>query len=406
MSAIEQAVARLEALVSPIGRELLGRLAQLDVTPQTELRVGALLRRDYPTELVTAALGQQELRRRAQPKFTQAQQMYFTRAGLEQATAEVIARHRATRFAGALRVADLCCGIGGDLIALAAGREVVAVDRDPLHLRMAALNADAYGVGAAVTAVHADVRDADLSSIDAVFVDPARRARGHRMRAGDSEPPLSWSTGLVDCVDAVGIKAAPGIARDAVPAGWEVEFIADRRDLKEAALWSPALAAGTSRATILPQGHVLLPLPGDEVEHRDPGEFLLDPNPAVTRAGLIEDLARSLGAWKIDPQIAFLSSDQSLCTPFARTLRVLDSGPWEQKALRFRLRALDIGSVDIRRRGLAGDVADLHRQLKLRGARRATLVMTRVDDRPWALICTDPTNSVQSAPHSEPGFSP
>jgi SAM-dependent methyltransferase len=394
MSSADQTVSQLAALASPIGRQLLDRLAQLDVMPETELHVGALLRRDYPTELVTAALGQHELRRRAQQKFTRAQQMYFTRAGLEQATAEVTARHRATRFAGALRVADLCCGIGGDLIALAPGREVVAVDRDPLHLRMAELNANAYGVGAAVTAVQADVREADLSSVDAVFVDPARRARGHRLRAGDSEPPLSWSTSLVHQVEAVGIKAAPGIARDAVPGGWEVEFIADRRDLKEAALWSPALAVGTSRATILPEGDVLLPLPGDEVEHRDPGAFLLDPNPAVTRAGLVEDLARSLGAWKIDPQIAFLSSDQPLLTPFARTLQVLDSGPWDQKALRPRLRALDIGSVDIRRRGLAGDVEDLHRQLKLRGTRRATLVMTRVDDRPWALICaSSPLNA-------------
>jgi hypothetical protein len=39
---------------------------------------------------------------------------------------------------------------------------------------------------------------------------------------------------------------------------------------------------------------------------------------------------------------------------------------------------------------LAGDVEDLHRQLKLRGTRRATLVMTRVNDHPWALICVDP----------------
>lgn len=390
MRDIDQALVRFDALVSPVGQELLARLAQIDVTPETELRVGTLLRREYPAELVTVALGQHELRRRAQGKFTRAERMYFTRAGLEQATAEVIARHRAPRFVGASRVADLCCGIGGDLIALADQREAVAVDRDPLHLRMATLNADAYGLVDTVTAVEADVREVDLSGVDAVFIDPARRAQGSRMRAGDSEPPLSWSTGLVDRIAAVGVKAAPGIAHNAVPAGWEVEFIADRRELKEAALWSPALAAGTSRATILPQGDVLLPLPGDEVEHRDPGEFLLDPNPAVTRAGLVEDLARRLGAWKIDPQIAFLSSDEPLYTPFARTLRVLDSGPWDHKALTPRLRALDVGSVDIRRRGLAGDVENLDRQLKLRGTRRATLVMTRVDDRPWALICVNP----------------
>ncbi|MGH3692614.1 MAG: THUMP-like domain-containing protein [Pseudonocardiaceae bacterium] len=389
MSVIDQPLSQLEVLVSPIGQELLDRVARLDPRAETELRVAALMRRDYPAELVTAALGQHELRRRARSKFTRARWMYLTRTGLEQATAEGIARHRATRFDGASRVADLCCGIGGDLITLAVGREVVAVDRDPLHLRMAMLNADVYGVADAVTAVLADVRDVNLSGVDAVFIDPTRRAGGHRMRAGDSEPPLSWSTSMVDRIEAVGIKAAPGIAHEEIPAGWEVEFIADRRDLKEAALWSPALAAGTSRATILPEGDVLLPLPGEQVAHRAPGEFLLDPNPAVTRAGLVEDLARSLGAWKIDPRIAFLSSDELIRTPFARTLRVLDSGPFDQKVLPSRLRALDIGSVDIRRRGLAGDVEDLHRRFKLRGTRRATLVMTRVEDRPWALICVD-----------------
>jgi SAM-dependent methyltransferase len=389
VNSVDHSLSQLEGLISPHGEELLNRLAREVVTPATELRVSARLRSDYPAELVSAAVAQHELRCRARKKFTRAEEMFFTLAGLEQATAEIIARHRATRFTGTARVADLCCGIGGDLIALADQREVIAVDRDPVHLQMAVLNSTTYAVAEAVTAIHADVRTIDLSGVEAVFVDPARRAHGNRMRAGGSEPPLSWATGLVDRVAAVGIKAAPGIAHDTIPAGWEAEFIADRRDLKEAALWSPALATGASRATILPEGHVLLPVPGHQVEHRDPGAYLLDPNPAVTRAGLVEDLARSLGAWKIDRQIAFLASDVALSTPFARTLRVLDSGRWDQKSLASRLRALDIGSVDIRRRGLAGNVEDLHRQLKLRGTRRATLVMTRVDDRPWALICED-----------------
>ena len=76
-------------------------------------------------------------------------------------------------------------------------------------------------------------------------------------------------------------------------------------------------------------------------------------------------------------------------TPFARTLQVLDSGRWHQRELSARLRALGIGSVDIRRRGLAGDVGQIRRQLKLSGPRRATLIMTRAADRPWALICQD-----------------
>jgi hypothetical protein len=396
------ALARFARLRSPAGRELLGLLAEQSVTPDTALRLGTDLRRQYPADLVAAAIAQHELRLQARAKFSRAMQMFFTRPGLEQSSSEVVARHRAARYASFERVADLCCGIGGDLLALAQGRlaprrpvpdspapgrRVLAVDRDLVHLRMAEANAEAYGVQRGVTASASDVRDADLAGIEAVFVDPARRSSRRRMPAGESEPPLRWCLDLDGQVAAVGIKAAPGIARDTVPDGWELEFVAVGRDLKEATAWSPALATAARRATILPEGHTLTPRPGAAVAVRPPGEFLLDPSPAVTRAGLVEELARILGAWKIDEQIAFLSKDVTMDTPFGRTLRVIDSAPWNQKQLPGRLRALDIGAADIRRRGLAGDVDQLHRSLKLSGTRRATIVMTRVQDRPWGLIC-------------------
>ena len=121
----------------------------------------------------------------------------------------------------------------------------------------------------------------------------------------------------------------------------------------------------------------------------DPGEYLLDPNPAVTRAGLVEELACDLGAWQIDPMIAFLSLDVAVSTPFARTLRIVESMPWHEKQVARRLRELGIGSADIRRRGLAGDVQQIHRRLGLQGDRSATIVLTRRDGAPWGLICED-----------------
>jgi SAM-dependent methyltransferase len=401
------AVPAFEALLSPEGQELLHRLRHED--DPADLRLGTELRARYSVELVTAALAQHDLRLRARAKFSRALDMYFTRPGLEQASAEVIAGHRSARYARAGLVADLCCGIGGDLVALAAGRGLLAVDRDPLHLRMAQANAEVYGVAAGLTAVAADVREVSLGGavgsgpaergavgpglilrgVDAVFIDPARRAGGRRLRAGDSEPPLDWCLALAGQVPRVGIKAAPGLPRGAVPPGWELEFIAIGRDLKEAVAWSPALATAATRATVLPGGHTLTPGPGRPVPVRAPGDFLLDPNPAVTRAGLVEDLARSAGAWKIDDKIAFLSTGTPVRTPFARTLRVIDSAPWDQRRLPAKLRALGIGAADIRRRGLAGDVDSLHRQLRLSGSRRATVVMTRVRDRPWGLVCED-----------------
>ena len=110
----------------------------------------------------------------------------------------------------------------------------------------------------------------------------------------------------------------------------------------------------------------------------------------MTRAGLVAELARLTGTWQIDPMIAFLSADEPVRTPFARTLRVLESAPWHEKRFARRLRELGIGAADIRRRGLAGDVAQIHRRLGLRGPGAATLVLTRVADRPWGLICAPP----------------
>ena len=88
--------------------------------------------------------------------------------------------------------------------------------------------------------------------MDAVFIDPARRTGRRRLGPGASEPPLAWCLDLAGRVPRMGIKAAPGIARDAVPAGWELEFVAVGRDLKEAVAWSPSLAGPATRATILP----------------------------------------------------------------------------------------------------------------------------------------------------------
>jgi SAM-dependent methyltransferase len=385
--------AALERLLSDQGRALLAELPAGPIDPDEALRLGSRLRQRHPAELVAAALAQRELRERASAKFALAGRMWFTREGLEQASAEPLARHRAERYSGLPWVADLCCGIGGDLCALAPGRDAVAVDLDPVHLRMARENARVHGAGE-VGAVCADVRDLRLPRSLGVFVDPARRAGGRRLPAGQSRPPLAWCLGLGDRVAGVGIKTAPGLPLDRVPPGWEVELLADRRELKEAVLWSPALATAGRRATVFPGPHTLAadgPAAGagPAVPCAPPGAFLLDPSPAVTRAGLVEELARDLGAWKLDPQIAFLSADQPRRTPFGRLLRVDASLPWTLKGLRQALRERGVGTVEVRKRGSAVDAADLTTRLRLRGDARAVVVLTRVADRPWALVCTE-----------------
>jgi hypothetical protein len=195
--ASDTGVALFERLAGPEGVLPLARAAEALATGR-ELAVGARLRADgHPAELVAAAFTQAELRRRAVAKFSRADAMFFTRAGLEQASSEAVAAHRAGRFDGLTRLADLCVGIGGDLSAVTARaaatgrgpREVIAVDRDPLHLRLAQYNAAVAmaEVPAAARveprAVLGDAREVELDGVDVVFVDPARRDDRGRLGA-------------------------------------------------------------------------------------------------------------------------------------------------------------------------------------------------------------------------------
>jgi hypothetical protein len=357
------------------------------LTPAEALRLGERLRAEHPPEVVAAALSQQELRLAARAKFRLADRMWFTREGLEQATSEPVARRRAGRVPRDAAVVDLTCGIGGDLIALADGRAALAVDRDPVHLRFALHNAAVYGV-ADVEGRCADARDVPLPAGAAVFADPARRTGGRRLRADDGDPPLGWCLGLAGGGRAVAVKAAPGLPDPLVPRGWEAEFVAVGRELKEAALWSPALATTRRRATVLgPEGPWTLAATGAEAPVRPPGRYLVDPNPAVTRAGLVAELAARVGGWKIDDKVGFVSADRPGASPFGRSLEVLDALPWNLKQLRAVLRGRGIGEVQIRKRGSAVDVDELRRRLRLDGDGRATVVLTRVTDRPWAFVC-------------------
>jgi RNA cap guanine-N2 methyltransferase len=185
-------VSSVELLLGPDGAAALTAA----LTAGSSMRAGELLRHSYPADLVAAALTQLDLRSRAASKFPDPERLLFTRAGLEQASSARVAAHRAARFASYTRVVDLCTGIGGDLLALAAVvPHVLAVDRDPTHLRLAAHNAAAAGLGDRVDTWLGDVEAADLSGVEAAFVDPARRSGGRRLTSAEGSPSLDWPRG-------------------------------------------------------------------------------------------------------------------------------------------------------------------------------------------------------------------
>ena len=106
----------------------------------------ASLRRDYAAEQVAVALSLAEARVKAGRKFSErGKTIIADAAGIEQASGAAVASYKAKRSASRRhrpwRIADLCCGIGGDAMALAdQGLDVIAVDRDPLRAWMASHN--------------------------------------------------------------------------------------------------------------------------------------------------------------------------------------------------------------------------------------------------------------------------
>ena len=374
-------------LLTGPGQRLLAEASALD--EPDPLRAQTALRRAASAEHAAAALTQVRLRERAVAKFGDlAARMYFTPDGLEQATRAAVADHRAGRLAAfrAESLVDLGCGIGGDLLAAArVGVVCAGVDLDPVRVAVAEANLAALDLGGAVMV--ADATAVDTRPFDVAFADPARRtARGRSFDVDDWEPPWPFVEGLLRR-DAC-VKVAPGIPHALVPDGVEAEWVSDHGEVKEAALWAGRLATVRRRATVI--GHGGLATLTDEDDPgagvRAVGEYLYEPDGAVIRAGLVTAVAAGVDGGLLDEHIAYVTSDASFWTPFARGYRVLAELPYREKALRAALRERGIGRLTIKKRGVDVVPEQLRKRLALAGDDEATIVLTRVAGQGTALL--------------------
>jgi hypothetical protein len=383
-------VESVQWLLTDDGQRVLATAVALD--EPDPLKAHDLLARSepgVPPDLLAVALTQAELREKAVAKFGDlAASMFFTPDGLEQATRLPVATHRAARLTafGASTVVDLGCGIGGDLIAFArAGLTAAGVDVDPVRVAVASANLSALDLGGAV--VVADALEVDIRPFDVAYADPARRTgRGRTFSPDAWTPPWSYVESLL-AGDAC-VKTAPGIPHEVVPAGVEAEWVSDRGEVKEAALWGGRLATASRRATVIRDtGLATL------TEEDDPGadvvplgRFLYEPDGAVIRAGLVTAVAAGVSGGLLDRHIAYVTADQSFHTPFARSYEVLETLPHREKPLRAALHERGIGRLTIKKRGVDVAPDQLRKRLALTGDNEATIVLTRVAGQGTCLL--------------------
>ncbi len=374
------------------------------------------LARDWAPAEARAAVALVLGRRALSGKLVEADQLFCDREAAEQTSHDAVARHLAARFAASRYVADIGCGMGGDALAIARYAPVLAVDRDETRLAMLEANAVALGLADRITPCLGDATTwtPPADTVDALWCDPARRAEGERrMRPEGWSPPLSRALELAATVGGAGIKLAPGIDLDELPevgedgVPIEMEFVSFEGGLRAAVLWLGRLAREPRTATVLRPddategAYVADSLTGEPDDGATPtappGRYLYDPESCVGRAGLIDVLAPRLDAWKIDSEIAYLSSDEAMDTPFARRFLVLDWLPFAERALLETLQRLNVSRVDVMRRGSPVDTNALERKLNatLRAPGRSAdatatatvVVLTRVQGARVAIVC-------------------
>ena len=387
--------AELVELLSPEGLRLLDSLDGYRADDLVRA-VASLRSAGHSPGLVSAVLTQARLRAKASAKFGEfARSMLFTDAGLEQATRLRVAALHAGRFAsaGLTRIADLGSGIGGDALAMAAiDLEVTAVDADEITATLASFNLAPFP---SAQAVHGDAQAFDLSGVDAVYLDPARRTAGHRETRrlddpDDYSPSLDFAFGLAR-ERPVGVKVGPGFDRERIPADAEAQWVSVDGELVETGLWFGALARpGVRRSALLLQasGAVELTAPADSEDEEvgDLGAYVHEPDGSAIRARLLGELARASGSRMLSPGIAYLTGDEPSASPFLRSFRVLAELPLDERTLARELRARGIGVLEIKKRGVDVDPARFRRKLGLAGRGSAVLILTRIQGRHRALL--------------------
>jgi len=378
-------------LVSPEAAPWLEQAGDATVSLHTRIE---RLRRSVGAARAPLLTRQAELRVRGLRKFSAAANMFFTQRSLEQATDQHTAAHKAERFQPGRRIADLCCGIGGDLLSLARQGSVCGVDNDETVALFASANARALGVDANI--LSADVSTIPLADFDAWHLDPDRRSeKGRSTNPRWHNPPIEAVEKMLAENPHAAIKLAP--AAD-IPVAWrascEREWISRQGECKQQVVWRGGLARreGARSATMISsQGKATHFFAKDTEETRPPvafplGRYLIEPDAAVIAARLTAAIATEFQLHAVAPGVAYLTGDAAVSHAAVCCFEILDVLPFDIKQLKAYFKQHRIGRLEIKKRAVEENPHTLRKRLKLKGEHSAVLLLTPLQGRTAAII--------------------
>jgi len=381
-------------LVSPVGQAQLDWAAQLledagAPSPALQKR----LRNEVTAKQARLLTEQIDLRQRGQRKFGElAKRMLFTRRQLEQASSLAIARYKTQRFPGGA-IADLCCGIGGDLLALMEGRQsVVGVDQDPIATLLATHNCAAAGGSAEVRC--GDACEFLLAQVEAWHIDPDRRIAGRRTtQVTAMSPSADQLTQMLKQNATACIKLAPATKP---PADWEQvaqwEWIGEQRECKGLLAWFGDMATrpGVRRATVLHNNlpHTLEDDDSTTLPSRTAslGTYLYEPHATVLAAGLDHAFARRHALSPFNDHGGYLTGDTLLRTPLAAAFEVIAVTSHDSKKVRAAVRARNLGVNEMKARGVPLDEPIRRKLRAIRSTENVTLLLCQAGGKRQAIL--------------------
>ncbi len=283
--------------------------------------------------------------------------MFFTRSGLEMATHERIAGWHASRFAKGEPVADLTCGIGADLIALARRGPAVGIDTDPEHVWCAEMNLSAHGVEAQVT--NADCTEWFWANRPgSVLIDPARRdSAGRKHRAEDYSPGWSEVERIAGSAKRCLVKLSPMLPDSVLESlGGELSFVSFGGECREAAVF---VGGEVGRWAVHVESGQTLGARELESWSDDPEGFVFEADPAAVRAHTLG----AFGLAGLGDSNGYLTGNVQVSSVWLTGFEVLWSGAFREKEITRVCRESGVCVAAVKVRGAKVDPVAVKRSI-------------------------------------------
>ncbi len=335
---------------------------------------------ENPEKPIKEMLSQIKLQKRNINKIPISNLLLFTEQGAQQASSWKLAQYHAEKFKAFKKVADLCCGIGVDLISIAKGKEkVYAIDLDADILKLAEYNCKNQNLNNINFMLGKAEEFNQL--VDAIFIDPDRRPGSNRRIAPEEySPPFSKIMELRNICQNIAVKLSPAIdyKRLNLPPDSTLEFVSENGTLKEILLCMGKLSTkNCERKAVLLSSNQILQNSDVKTKITEIQKILFEPDPAIIRARLVQELGCEIGFNLIDSKLALLTGSQIVQSNFGKLFQVEEIMKYDLKKVRKYVRENEIGELIIKTRGFPESVEKFRKKIKLKGNNSVVMFILR-----------------------------